>query len=188
MIIPKEKLADENEVVQSTPKGKERAARLNATSEALPTLPVAPTLAPVLGIKADTDLNVVSYTCPVDGGTKIVRKALEAIPIGSTIVFATDDLGVLFLADALIVRGTGAYGKVEHLAQACNCSFSLRERYPARSHSAGASGLHVIGVSAVYSPDGSRQRPSDPAYSRTGSRCTISPRPGRGLWLGLGFS
>jgi hypothetical protein len=160
MNIPKENLADANESVQSTPKGKKRAARLNATSEALPTLPLAPTLAPVpgikedskgtkraarlnatsealptlplaptlapiLGITEDTDLNGVPFLRPA--GMPIVRKALEAIPIGSTIVFATKDIGALFLTDTPIAHNTEAYRKVEYFAQACNCSFSLQE-------------------------------------------------------------
>jgi hypothetical protein len=69
----------------------------------------------------------ISNTCPDNRGTEIV-KALEAAPIGSAITFATDNLGVLCLAGAPIVRGTEAYRKVEHLGQACNCSFSLQEK------------------------------------------------------------
>jgi len=90
-------------------------------------LPLAPTLAPTIGINEEADASAISNTCADVGGTEIV-KALEAIPIGSTITFATNDLGVLLLAGAPIVRGTDAYGEVEHLAQACNCSFSLQEK------------------------------------------------------------
>jgi hypothetical protein len=71
--------------------------------------------------------SAISTTCPDDRGTEIV-KALEAAPIGSAITFATDNLGVLCLAGAPIVRGTEAYRKVEHFGQACNCSFSLHEK------------------------------------------------------------
>jgi hypothetical protein len=71
--------------------------------------------------------SAISNTSPDNRWTEIV-KALEAAPIGSAITFATDNLGVLCLAGAPIVRGTEAYRKVEHLGQACNCSFSLHEK------------------------------------------------------------
>ena len=48
-----------------------------------------------------------------NGGTDIV-KALEVAPLGSAITFATDNLSVLCLAGAPIVRGTEAYRKLEH--------------------------------------------------------------------------
>ena len=89
-------------------------------------LPQAPTPAPILGINEGADASAISNTCADVGGTEIV-KALEAIPVDSTITFATNDLGVLLLAGAPIVRGTEAYRQVEHLAQACNCSVSLQE-------------------------------------------------------------
>jgi hypothetical protein len=88
-------------------------------------LPQAPTLAPILGINEEA---YTSATSPVDAGTATVRRALNAIPIGSAITFATDDLGVLCLGGASIVHGTDAYRKIEHLAQACNCSTSLQEK------------------------------------------------------------
>ena len=86
-------------------------------------LALAPTPAPILRID---DASAISKPCPDNGGTEIV-KALEAAPIGSAITFATDNLGVLCLAGAPIVRGTEAYRRVEHFAQACNCSFNLHE-------------------------------------------------------------
>ncbi len=89
-------------------------------------LPQAPTPAPILGINEGADASAITNTCADVGGTEIV-KALEAIPVDSTITFATNDLGVLLLAGAPIVRGTEAYRQVEHLAQACNCSVSLQE-------------------------------------------------------------
>jgi hypothetical protein len=85
-------------------------------------LPHAPTLAPILGINGEADAS--SNTCCDDGGKEFV-KALEAIPIGSTITFATDNL---CLAGAPIVRGTEAYRQVKDLAQASNCSVSLQEK------------------------------------------------------------
>jgi cytoskeletal protein CcmA (bactofilin family) len=103
------------------------AARPNAADEVLPTFPLAPTLAPVIAIKEKADANATPGTYLDDGGKEIV-KALEAIPIGSAIAFASEDLGVLLLADAPIVRGTEAYRQVKHLAQACNCSVSLQEK------------------------------------------------------------
>src|SRR4029077_7949023 len=103
------------------------AARPNAADEVLPTLPLAPTLAPGIAIKEEADANATPGTYLDDGGKEIV-KALEALPIGSSIAFASEDLGALLLADAPIVRGTEAYRHVEHLAQACDCSVSLQEK------------------------------------------------------------
>jgi hypothetical protein len=85
-------------------------------------LPQAPTLAPILGISEEAD--ATSNTSLHDRGKEIV-KALEAIPNGSMITFAIDNL---CLADNPIVRGTEACRQVEHLAQACDCSISLREK------------------------------------------------------------
>ena len=110
--------------IQSTSKD---AARPNAADEVLPTLPLAPTLAPGIAIKEEADANATPGTYLDDGGKEIV-KALEALPIGSSIAFASEDLGALLLADAPIVRGTEAYRQVGHLAQACNCSVSLQEK------------------------------------------------------------
>ena len=102
------------------------AARSKALYD-LPTLPLAPTLAPVLGIKEEADATAISTTDLDNGRTEIV-KALEAIPKGSAITFATDNLGVSCMAGTPIVRGTEAHRKVECLAQACNCVFSLHEK------------------------------------------------------------
>ena len=90
-------------------------------------MPLAPTLAPGIAIKEEADANATPGTYLDDGGKEIV-KALEALPIGSSIAFASEDLGALLLADAPIVRGTEAYRQVKHLAQACNCSVSLQEK------------------------------------------------------------
>jgi hypothetical protein len=104
--------AGSNGGIQSASKD---AARPNAADEVSPTLPLAPALSPVIEIKEEADANATPGTYLDDGGKEIV-KALEAIPIGSTITFASDDLGVLLLP------------QVEHLAQACNCSVSLQEK------------------------------------------------------------
>jgi hypothetical protein len=101
---------------------KERIARPNVSDESVPTLPLAPTLAPVLGFKG-----VNSDTRPVNAGTEMIRAALEVLPIGSTVIFATDDLGALFLAAAPIARDTEVYRELEHIAQACNCFVTLHE-------------------------------------------------------------
>lgn len=127
MIIRDENRAGSHGGFQFTSKAKERATRPNALDEALPALPLAPTLAPVFGIKEEVDASAISDTRPVDAGTEVVRNALEAIPAGSTITFATDDLGALLLAGAPFVHGTELYRKVEHLAQACFCHLSLQE-------------------------------------------------------------
>ena len=85
-------------------------------------LPQAPTLAPILGISEEAD--ATSNTSLHDRGKEIV-KALEAIPDGSTITFASDNL---WFAGDPIIRGTEAYRRVAHLAQVCNCSINLREK------------------------------------------------------------
>jgi hypothetical protein len=89
--------------------------------------PLAPPLAPGIAIKEEADASATPDAYLDDGGKEIV-KALEAIPIDSEIAFASEDLNALLLAHAPIVRGTEAYRQVEHLAQACNCSVSLREK------------------------------------------------------------
>ncbi len=111
-----------NETIQPTSKGKEHGRPI-ASDEALPILPLAPTLAP----KEEVDASAISNTCAVNTETEIVRKALEVIPTGSTIAFAAEDLEVLFLAGAPVVRGTEAYRKVEDFARACDCSLSLQD-------------------------------------------------------------
>jgi hypothetical protein len=87
--------------------------------------PQAPTLAPILGINEEAYTSATSF---VDARTTTVRRALKAIPTGSAITFATDDLGVLCLGGASIVRGTDTYHDIEHLGKACNCSVSLQEK------------------------------------------------------------
>jgi hypothetical protein len=129
MIIWAENRADSNAGLQSTSKAREHAPRPDALYEALPTLPLAPRLAPVLGLKEETeaDASAISDTGPADAGIEIIRSSLEAIPIGSTLAFAADDLSALLLAGAPLVRGPGFYRKVAHLAQACFCSLSVEE-------------------------------------------------------------
>lgn len=117
--------ADPNGSVVYVSKGKEHIARPNVSDEPLPTLPLAPTLVPVLGFKGNASAN--SDARPVNAGTEMVRAALEALPIGSTVVFATDDLGALFFGGAPVARDTEAYREVEHIAQACNCFVSFQE-------------------------------------------------------------
>jgi hypothetical protein len=82
----------------------------------------APTLAPILGINAEADASAI---CPVDARAAMVREALAAIPGGSTITFASDDLS--FLLGAPIFPCAEAYREVEDLAQARNCSLSFQE-------------------------------------------------------------
>jgi hypothetical protein len=131
MIIWDKNRADSNGGLQSTLKAKGQAPRPDAMYEALPTLPLAPGLAPVLGLKeeteADASASAISDTGPADAGIEIIRSSLEAIPTGSTLAFAADDLGALLLAGAPLVRGPGFYRKVAHLAQACFCSLSVEE-------------------------------------------------------------
>ena len=55
----------------------------------------------------------------------MVREALAAIPSGSTITFASDDLS--FLLGAPIYRCAEAFREVKDLAQARNCSLSFQE-------------------------------------------------------------
>jgi hypothetical protein len=111
--------------IVSVSKGKERIARPKISDEPAPTLPLAPTLVPILGHKGNASAN--SDSRALNAGTEMVRATLETLPIGSTVVFATDDLGALFFAGAPIVRATEAYCEVEHIAQTCNCFVSLQE-------------------------------------------------------------
>jgi hypothetical protein len=129
MIIWDKNRAASNGGLQSTLKARERAPRPDAVYEALPTLPMAPRLAPVLRLTEETeaDASAISDTGPADAGMEIIRNSLEAIPMGSTLAFAADDLGALLFAGAPLVRGPGFYRKVAHLAQACFCSLSVEE-------------------------------------------------------------
>jgi hypothetical protein len=122
-MIEDENRADPDGSIAYVSKGKEHIARPNVSDEPLPTLPLAPTLVPVLGFKAKASAN--SDARSVSAGTEIVRAALDALPIGSTVMFASDDLGAL-LASAPIARDTAVYGEVEHIAQACNCEVTLQ--------------------------------------------------------------
>jgi len=108
--------------IQPTSKGKEHGRPI-ASDEALPILPRAPTLAP----NQQVDSTAISNTCTVNSATEFLRNALEAIPTGSTIAFAAEDLDALFLAGAPIVRGAETYRKVEDFARACDCSLSLHD-------------------------------------------------------------
>jgi hypothetical protein len=85
-------------------------------------LPQAPALAPLLEISEEAD---APSNTPLDDRGKEIVKALEAIPGGSKITFASDNL---WLAGDPIIRGTEAYRQVAHLAEACNCSISVREK------------------------------------------------------------
>jgi hypothetical protein len=114
--------ADPNASGVYVSKGNEHIARPNVSDEPLPTLPLAPTLVPVLRFKGNA-----SRARPVDAGTEIVRAALEALPMGSAVVFAIDDLGALFLAGVPIARYTEAYREVERIARGCNCFVGLQE-------------------------------------------------------------
>jgi hypothetical protein len=128
---------DENEMIEDknrtnpdgsvvyVSKGKEHIARPSVSDEPLPTLPLAPTLVPVVGFKEKASAN--SNASPVNARTEMIRAALGALPIGSTVVFASDDLGALFLVGARIARDTADYREVEHIAQACNCHVTLQE-------------------------------------------------------------
>jgi hypothetical protein len=55
----------------------------------------------------------------------MVREALAAIPSGSTITFASDDLS--FLLGAPIFGCAETFREVKDLAQARNCSVSFQE-------------------------------------------------------------
>ena len=114
---------------------RERSSRPIASDEALPILPRAPTLAP----NQQVNSTAISNNCAVNTETEIVRKALEVIPTGSMIVFAAEDIGVLFLAGAPIVRGTESYREVEDFARVCDCSLSLQDE-AARWHTPTANG------------------------------------------------
>jgi hypothetical protein len=59
--------------------------------------------------------------------TETIRKTLEAMPVGSTMTFAIEDLEILLSAGAPLIGNTDAYQNVEDLARACDCSFSLEE-------------------------------------------------------------
>jgi hypothetical protein len=86
-------------------------------------LPEAPTLAPIAGINQEADAGVNA-----DTGTDMVRRILGAIPIGSTVTFAADNISALLSANGPIVHGTDPCRQVEHLAQAYNCSISFRTK------------------------------------------------------------
>jgi hypothetical protein len=124
MIEDKDRVDRKGSIV-SVSKGKERIARPKISDELAPTLPLAPTLVPALGHKGNASAN--SHSRPLNAGTEMVRAALETLPIGSTVVFATDDLAALFLVGSPIVRAAEAYREVEHIAETCNCFVSLQE-------------------------------------------------------------
>jgi len=110
-----------------------RAGELRRELEDLPTtwrdievrpiqaLSQAPTLAPILGINAKADASAIC----LDARAETVREALAAIPSGSTITFASDDLS--FLLGAPIFRCAETFSEVKDLAQARNCSVSFQE-------------------------------------------------------------
>jgi hypothetical protein len=82
---------------------------------ALPALPLAPGLAGVLGDRRPGE----------NDSNDILREILNAIPSSSTIAFSADQLGALFLAGGPLGVGTEVSARVEDLARACGCSFSL---------------------------------------------------------------
>jgi hypothetical protein len=124
-MIEDENRADAGGSLAHVSEGKQHIARPNVSDEILPTLPSAPTLVPVLGFKGNETAN--ASTGPVNAGRETVRAALEALPNGSRVVFATNDLGALVLAGAPIARATAVYRECETIAQACNCSVTLQE-------------------------------------------------------------
>jgi hypothetical protein len=96
----------------------ERVIRPNGLGDSLLTLPIAPALAPFLDrASAPGDLDVVW-----------LREALAALPIGSTIAFATEDVGALAFAGARFIRNAELYRAVERVAGACNCRVSFQEK------------------------------------------------------------
>ena len=81
----------------------------------LPVLPLAPRLASVLDDR----------TCGGDSSNDILRQILDAIPKSGNLTFSADQLGVLFSASGPLDIGTEVSARVEDLAEACGCSFSL---------------------------------------------------------------
>jgi hypothetical protein len=126
MIISDEKHSNSDTGSQSTQKRKTRDARPNTLSEALPTLSPAPTLAPILELKAGANASDISETSLADAGIEMIENYLKVMPTGSIITFAADDLGALLLPSA-ILGGDELYRKAEDLAQACSCSVSLEK-------------------------------------------------------------
>jgi hypothetical protein len=83
--------------------------------DALPALPPAPGLVTVPG----------DQTRGEDSSNDILSQILEAIPRNSTIAFSADQLGVLFSGGGPLGVGTEVSARVEDIARACGCSFSL---------------------------------------------------------------
>jgi hypothetical protein len=81
----------------------------------LPVLPLAPGLAGVFGDRTPGE------NCPND----ILREILKAIPRSSNMTFSAEQLGALFSAGGPLGVGTEVSTRVEDLARACGCSFSL---------------------------------------------------------------
>jgi hypothetical protein len=98
----------------------------------LPLLPPSPRLSTVRGVQTRGEVSCSSLCAAqsaksLDDSTHdIFRKILDAIPKGSAITFSADQLGVLFSAGGPIVVATEASARVEHLSEACGCSFSLQ--------------------------------------------------------------
>jgi hypothetical protein len=98
--------------------------------EAFSALPRAPTLAPILRlerIEKPTPAAADNVRL-LDEGAEVLTNVLDAVPNGSTISFSADQLGRLLSADGPILPATEAYARVKHLAQACDCSFTLEEK------------------------------------------------------------
>jgi hypothetical protein len=108
-----------------------RSAQAASTWKSTPhTLPPAPTLAAILGVDIPEELepSTAKNLSLLDEGTANITNVLNAIPKGSAIAFSVDDLGVLLSAHGPILPATEAWAKAEHLARACDCLFSLKEK------------------------------------------------------------
>jgi hypothetical protein len=83
--------------------------------DALRVLPPAPLLISVPGDRTRGE----------DNSNDILSQILDAIPTTSTIAFSAEQLGVLFSASGPLGAGTEVSARVEDLAKARGCSFSL---------------------------------------------------------------
>ena len=108
------------------------AARPSAADEDLPTLPLAPALAPGIAIKEEADANATPGNYLDDGGKEIVE-ALEAIPVGSALAFASEDLGAVLLADVPIVAAPKLTAKLNALPRRATAP-SVFKKKQIRSH------------------------------------------------------
>jgi hypothetical protein len=97
--------------------------------EAFSALPRAPTLASIPRLERTEERTpaAANNVRLLDEGADVITNVLNAVPNGSTISFSADQLGLLLSAGGPIVPATEAYARVEHLARACHCSFTLDE-------------------------------------------------------------